>query len=127
MNLPQDEIDDELRNIITNILRHISVHYAEDISSTELAKKFHIKQSVFSATFKKMTGKTFHEYLSYIRICKAKMLLLNSEMNISEFAAEVGFSRSNYFIKCFKQQMGVTPFSFKRTYKDLPATVYVVS
>lgn len=125
-NLPEGETDDFLRKKLIDVFQYISVHYAEKITAASLAKQFHIRQMDLSSTFKKMTGKTFHEYLIYIRICKAKLLLLNTDMNIAEISDAVGFSYTNYFIKCFKKQMGMTPLSFKKMPADLPTSIYVV-
>lgn len=125
INNPTDEeINDNIRKVFKNIFHYISHHYTEKLTAVHIAKKFRLRQSDLSANFKKITGKSFNEYLNYVRICKAKRMLISSEKNITEIAFSVGFSNTSYFINCFKAQMGVTPASFKQIYADPPASVY---
>lgn len=119
-----EEISEGIRAKFTDIFNYISGNYAEKLTAVHLAKKFGLRQSDFSAYFKKITGKSFNEYLNYIRVCKAKRLLIDSEKNISEIAMSVGFSSTSYFINCFKTQMEMTPMGFKQIYTDFPASVY---
>lgn len=119
-----EEIKDSIRNEFQNIFHYISNHYTEKITAVQVAKKFGLRQSDLSAHFKKITGKSFNEYLNYVRICKAKRMLISSEKNITEIAYSVGFASTSYFINCFKVQMGITPASFKQIYTDPPASVY---
>ncbi len=124
INPIDEEIKENIRNQFTNILDYIAQHYNEKITAVQIAKKFYIRQSDFSAHFKKITGKSFNEYLNYVRICRAKRMLINNEKNVSEIAFAVGFTNTSYFIKCFKAQMGITPADFKKIYTDPPASVY---
>ncbi|MBR4910115.1 MAG: AraC family transcriptional regulator [Clostridia bacterium] len=124
INPIDEEIKETIRNKFTDIFHYISNHYAEKLTAAQIAKKFGLRQSDFSANFKKITGKSFNEYLNYARICKAKRMLISSEKNISEIAFAVGFSSTSYFINCFKAQMNVTPAGFKEIYTDPPASVY---
>lgn len=124
INPNDEEIKENIRKEFTNIFHYISEHYDEKITAVQIAKKFSLRQSDFSAHFKKITGKSFNEYLNYVRICKAKRMLISSEKNISEIAYSVGFENTSYFIKCFKTQMGITPAGFKQTYTDPPASVF---
>ena len=124
VNPSEEEISESIRNKFTDIFHYISGNYAEKLTAVQIAKKFGLRQSDFSAYFKKITGKSFNEYLNYVRVCKAKRMLINSEMNISEIALSVGFSSTSYFINCFKTQMEITPMGFKQIYNDPPASVY---
>ncbi len=126
VNPIDEEINDEIRAVFTEIFQYISNHYADRLTAVQVAKKFGLRQSDFSALFKKITGKSFNEYLNYIRICKAKRMLIKSEKNISEIAFAVGFSNTSYFISCFKSQMSITPAVFKQIYTDPPANVYII-
>mgnify|MGYP003309515067 CR=1 FL=1 len=124
INPVDEEIKDSIREEFKNIFHYISKHCTEKLTAVQIAKKFGLRQSDFSAYFKKITGKSFNEYLNYVRICKAKRMLISSEKNITEIAFSVGFSNTSYFINCFKTQMGITPASFKQIYTDPPASVY---
>lgn len=124
INPIEEEIKESIRKRFIDIFHYISSHYAEKLTAVQVAKKFGLRQSDFSAYFKKITGKSFNEYLNYARICKAKRMLISSEKNISEIAFSVGFANTSYFINCFKSQMGITPAAFKQIYTDPPASVY---
>ena len=124
INPIEEEIKENIRNKFTDIFHYISSHYAEKLTAVQTAKRFGLRQADFSAYFKKITGKSFNEYLNYVRICKAKRMLISSEKNISEIAFAVGFTNTSYFINCFKAQMGMTPAGFKQIYTDPPASVY---
>lgn len=120
----EEEVSESIRKKFIEIFHYISTYYSEKLTAVQIAKEFGLRQSDFSAYFKKITGKSFNEYLNYIRVCKAKRLLIKSEMNISEIAFSVGFASTSYFINCFKNQMDITPMSFRQIYSDPPASVY---
>ncbi len=125
ISLPnEDDLKENVRKEFASILHYISQHYNEKLTAPEIAKKFYLRQSDFSAHFKRITKKSFKEYLNYVRICKAKKLLINSQKNISEIAFAVGFTSTSYFIKSFKEQVGTAPATFKHLYTDPPASVY---
>ena len=124
VNPIEEEIKESIRKKFIDIFHYLSNNYSEKLTAVRLAKKFGLRQSDFSANFKKITGKSFNEYLNYVRICKAKRMLISSEKNISEIAFAVGFANTSYFINCFKTQMGITPAGFKQIYSDPPASVY---
>ena len=124
INPNDEEIKESIREEFKNIFQYISRHYTEKLTAVQVAKEFGLRQSDFSAHFKRITGKSFNEYLNYVRICKAKRMLISSEKNITEIAFAVGFANTSYFINCFKSQMGITPASFKQIYTDPPASVY---
>ncbi len=63
--------------------------------------------------FKKATGLTFTEYLSRIRVEKAKSYLLNPHIRISEVAFEVGFQSLSQFNRVFKKITGQSPSQFR--------------
>jgi AraC-like DNA-binding protein len=64
--------------------------------------------------FKKATGLNFTEYLSRVRIEKAKNLLLNPNLRISEIAFEVGFQSLTHFNRVFKKIVGQSPTDYRR-------------
>ena len=66
-----------------------------------------------SHLYKRETGKAFTSYLKEYRINKAKELLLNTKLSISDIAYDVGFNDAHYFTICFKEVTGVTPTKFR--------------
>ena len=63
--------------------------------------------------FKKATGVNFTAYVSRLRIEKAKNLLLNLNLNVSEIAYEVGFQSLTHFNRVFKKIMGQSPTEYR--------------
>ena len=67
----------------------------------------------FSKLFKEETGENFIEYLTSLRINKAKELIQNSSLSMKEICAEVGYADPNYFSRIFKKNVGATPTEYK--------------
>jgi AraC-like DNA-binding protein len=67
----------------------------------------------FCKLFKKATGLNFTDYVSRVRIEKAKNLLLNPNLRISEIAFEVGFQSLTHFNRVFKKIIGQSPTQYR--------------
>ena len=92
---------------------YIVGHQADPIDLNNVAKAMHVSTFYFCKTFKKATGLTFTEYLGRVRIEKAKTLLLNLHLRISEIAYEVGFQSLTHFNRVFRQITGEAPTAFR--------------
>ncbi|MDD4851204.1 MAG: helix-turn-helix domain-containing protein [Gemmiger sp.] len=93
---------------------YIREHYRDDtLSLNTIRDKFSISVSYFSAIFKAGTGYTFVEYLTQVRIDKAKELLRLTDKRTSEVAGEVGFADPHYFSITFKRVTGNTPREYR--------------
>lgn len=93
---------------------YINENYNSDtISLTNVADAINLSPTYFSAIFKKHTGTNFIDYLTGIRIERAKELLCCTSMPISQIAFEVGFRDYRYFSQIFKKHTGQTPREFK--------------
>ncbi|WP_203247611.1 helix-turn-helix domain-containing protein [Sporosarcina beigongshangi] len=95
---------------------YIRNHLNEKISLKDVADLLHLNASYFSRLFKKETGESFVEFVTRIKMEKAKELLDNSTRSVEQIAIEVGFDSKGYFLKTFKQQFGMSPKSYK--YKE---------
>ncbi len=92
---------------------YIAERYNKDISLDEVSREVDISPYYFSKLFKEETGENFIEYLTSIRINKAKQLITGSDMSMKEICTEVGYSDPNYFSRIFKKNVGVTPTEYK--------------
>ena len=63
--------------------------------------------------FKRATGMTFTEYLSFVRVAKSKQLLANPQKRISEVAYEAGFSSLTHFNRMFRRITGQSPTAYR--------------
>ena len=91
----------------------IMANFKKDISLDDVSREVDISPYYFSKVFKEATGENFIEYLTNIRIEKAKELLDNTDMSMKEICLEVGYSNPNYFSRIFKKSVGVSPTEYK--------------
>lgn len=99
--------------VITRAKQFIAEHQGEDLSLGQVAKAVNTSTFYFCKMFKKATGVNFTDYLSRVRIEKAKNLLLNPNLRISEIAYEVGFQSLTHFNRVFKKIVGQSPTEYR--------------
>ncbi len=107
-----EETNSELP-VITRAKEYIQKNQAEDLSLGQVASAVHTSTFYFCKLFKKATGLNFTEYVSRVRIEKAKNLLLNPNLRISEIAYEVGFQSLTHFNRVFKKIIGESPTEYR--------------
>lgn len=101
------------KTIIETAKDYIRDNFHKDISLDDISRAVNISPYYFSKIFKEETGENFIEYLTNIRIDKAKELLSGTEYSMKEICSMVGYSDPNYFSRSFKKHVGVTPTEFK--------------
>lgn len=94
---------------IDKALKYIDNNYKNHISLMDVAKHIYLSHEYFSRLFKEEVGENFSTYLTIYRIKKAKELIKNTDMKISQIASEVGYSNAGYFSKNYKKYTGVSP------------------
>lgn len=105
-------------DILTNILNYIEHNYCSDLTLDAVAKFVHLNTQYFSRYFKKTLGITFTEYVTKLRIEKAKKLLAETNYPVYRIASEVGFSDSAYFNKVFVKCEQQPPHKYKQMIKQ---------
>ena len=98
---------------ITRAKEFIEANHEEDLSLTQVAKAVNTSTFHFCKMFKKATGLHFTDYVSRVRVEKARNLLLNPNLRISEIAYQVGFQSLTHFNRVFKRIMGQSPTDFR--------------
>ncbi len=81
---------------------------------TDLARRCGLSSYYFIRIFKKVTGQTTHEYLTILRVNKAKELLAFTDNDEHEICAKVGYSELKNMIVNFKRHTGMTPSQFRK-------------
>ncbi|HEU6449153.1 MAG TPA: helix-turn-helix domain-containing protein [Verrucomicrobiae bacterium] len=99
--------------VITRAKQFINDHQDEEISLEQVADAVHTSKFYFCKMFKKSTGINFTDYLSRVRTERAKNLLLNPNLRISEIAYEVGFQSLTHFNRVFKRILGQSPTEYR--------------
>jgi len=87
----------------------------DEMSLAAVAKAVNMSASYFSEKFKEITGINFVEYVARTRIEKARNLLHNPNLRISEIAFEVGFQSLSQFNRAFKQVTGKAPSEYRQS------------
>ncbi|MBB5173889.1 response regulator [Texcoconibacillus texcoconensis] len=106
--------DEKYSPIIRQVLKYIEDHFAEDISLNELAVYVQANPSYLSRSFKQQSGYKISEYITKVRIEKAKSLLTDEKLKTQEVARRVGYTNERYFSQIFKKLTSLTPSEFKK-------------
>lgn len=99
--------------MVTRAKAYIEEHQAEDLSLSQVARAVNASIFYFCKVFKRATGINFTEYVSRVRIEKAKNLALNPNLRISEIAFAVGFQSLTHFNRVFKKITGMSPTAYR--------------
>jgi AraC-like DNA-binding protein len=100
------------------LLKYVNDHIEEDnLNIINIADEFAMSRSTFFRKVKVITGTTGKEFIDSVRLKKAKALLTESDLNISEIAYAVGHSNPQYFSKWFKSHCKISPSEYILKYK----------
>jgi two-component system, response regulator YesN len=106
------EYQAQRRNVMQDIANFIQSNYRE-ISLTDISNQFHLNREHISRRFKQAFGTTIVNYVSQIRIDKAKVLLMNPHLKIAEVGNTVGYDDEKYFSRVFKRVTGLSPKDYR--------------
>ncbi|MGN8644868.1 helix-turn-helix transcriptional regulator [Gracilibacillus sp. HCP3S3_G5_1] len=105
-----------LQIIIEKVIKLLEENYMNDISLDECAEQVKLNPSILSKVFKEITGWNFIDYLTHIRLNKAKELLIETDLKINQVAQGIGY-RHSYFNRLFKKSEGVTPSEYRSLHR----------
>jgi AraC-like DNA-binding protein len=98
---------------VQTALDFLAKHYTSSIRLADVAKCCGLSQFRIAHLVKRHTGKSVFQHIKRLRIQKARQLLESSERSSSDIALELGFTDQSYFIKQFRQSLGVTPEKYR--------------
>jgi AraC-like DNA-binding protein len=104
--------------IVRRAKDYIAGHQFEPIKLEEIARTLNVSSFHFCRKFKEATGLTFVTYLSHLRIEKAKLLLYNKDLRVSEIAYDVGFQSLTHFNRVFHKLVGHSPTEYRSRMKS---------
>ena len=102
---------------LEKVKRYIDLHFAEEVTLKSAADVACLEEKYFSSFFHTKTGVRFVDFVSYVRIDRAKQLLEEHDTSISAIAEVVGFHNRRTFERAFKKWAGITPKQYRDTVK----------
>ncbi|MBR1968458.1 MAG: helix-turn-helix transcriptional regulator, partial [Clostridia bacterium] len=110
----------KVKNISPDILKiiaYINANYNQPITLKTLSDKFYLSKVSLCKKFKKAMRCSIMDYVSHLRLNKAKSILRSQNKSMEEIAAECGYSSASYFYLTFKKQVGLSPSNYKKDQK----------
>lgn len=103
---------------ITESLEYIEAHFKEPLKLEDISlNKAGLTKEYYCTIFKKITGRTFTEYITQLRIKEAQRLLIKENAPVTEACYESGFNDLSHFIKTFKKETGYNPTGYTKKFK----------
>lgn len=99
--------------LIKKAIQYIHQNFKQDVRLKDVAETVQVSPQYFSKMFKDEVGVNFIEYLTQLRMNKAKEMLTFSNKTIKEICFEIGYNDPNYFSRLFKKHVGVSPTEFE--------------
>jgi two-component system response regulator YesN len=92
---------------------YIDANYDKPMTLADIARASHLSPSRLAHLFKEQMGMTMIEYVTSVRIERAKALLLGTDQSCTEICFEAGYNNQSYFTRTFKAVVGMTPRQFR--------------
>ena len=96
------------------VFKYVINNYTRKVTMQELCEEFHYSVSSLSHMFKKQCGLSLNGYIEHLRLAKAKLLLRNSDMSITDISYTLGFCSSNYFSAVFRKKTDMSPKDYRK-------------
>lgn len=109
----REEREQQTHNVVDRAASYIQERFHEELSLEEVAEQVHLNPHYFSKVFKQQTGETFIDYVTRLRIDKARELIMDGQWSLKEVCYMVGYKDPNYFSRVFKKVTGVTPTEYR--------------
>lgn len=107
-------VENDRKEDFKELLHFVNQNYHIELSLKELANQHFMNYTYCCELFKKVTGKNFSEYVTDLRMEKARELLERTSLTVSEISLKVGYKDYFYFNKVFKKCKGTTPAKYRK-------------
>lgn len=114
---PQED-NRTIPEVVRQIRSYLSEHYAENILLETLSQQFSVSKYHLQRVFKKYVGQSPLEFLSGVRMTRAKELLRTTDLPVSEIAYRVGMESVSYFVSKFRAQENITPHKYRKYWSN---------
>ncbi|OPH58966.1 hypothetical protein BC351_21755 [Paenibacillus ferrarius] len=96
------------------LIQYLESHITEPLTVEKAARMVNLNPYHFCKTFKRLTGRTFIDYINWLRIQEADRLLRETEWTVSEISERIGCGNANYFTKLYKKYKQYPPSEARR-------------
>lgn len=103
------------RALVERVEKYLDIHFLSGITTSSVAKTLGVNPDYIGRVFKSATGRSLTRGLHERRVAKAKSLLLDNILNISEIAYECGYKDLPHFRRMFKRHAGMTPSGYRKS------------
>jgi AraC-like DNA-binding protein/CheY-like chemotaxis protein len=104
---------------VLRAINYIRENLSGDVSLTRLAREANLSKFHFCRLFKKHIKLSPKEFVGYLRVQRAKELLIRDDLNVSMVSAEIGYNDVSNFIRQFKKITGITPSDYKSSFRKI--------
>ena len=104
--------------VVRQIRSYLLEHYDEDIRLESLSQRFSVSKYHLQRVFKRYVGQSPLEFLSGVRMTRAKELLRTTDLPVSEIAYRVGMESASYFVSKFRAQEDITPNKYRKFWSN---------
>lgn len=94
------------------LFAYINQHISEDLSLSQLEKKFYVSKNYMSREFRQKTGQTIHAYILKVRLSLSQKYIMEG-FSVKEICERTGFGSYNHFFRAFKLEFGMTPKEYR--------------
>lgn len=112
------DIGTDMLDEIERATHYFNEHYNQSIVIEDYAKERGMTANWFIQSFRKVTKYTPMQYIVHLRMTNAMNLIDNTNYNMAQIAAAIGYDNSMYFSRIFKKHTGMTPTEYKRRNED---------
>ena len=99
---------------VMQAVAYIKQNFHRDFSLDELSRALFISKNALCAKFRERMNCSVMEYRAFMRIARAKELLVSTRMSLGEIAEHCGYSSANYFSLIFKKEVGLSPMNYRK-------------
>ena len=103
-------------DMVLDIMRYIQENYSDELNNETIASAVSLSPSYANRLFKRITGKTMHNYIIDYRMAVVKEQLVSTSKSVQEICFSAGFSDFPHFLKSFKKMTGVTPTEYRKSF-----------
>jgi len=107
----RDHLDERIQQVVT----FLEEHFADGVTMADAAATIGLSRFHFSRLFHRVTGRTFQTYVGQLRVERAKMLLANNAVAVTDVARRVGFKDVSHLDRTFRKIVGQSPTEYRRS------------